>query len=454
MAVSHPSPWPCDRHSKPKRRVPVGGKDNQNLYWRRDGRIEIGYRDSAGKQRWTPAFDTITQTRRERDKILGARAKGERVQPNPKLKFGEAASRWIAEQVCELRRSTQANYRNSIEVHLRPRWGNRRMDHIDVNEAAKLVRELRAEGKAESTIATVLRAASRVFKFARRRCGWHGDNPFALLENGERPRVSEARERRVYTPDELAQVLAATHEPWRTLFKLASVVGGRESELLGLWWEDLDLADVGDASIRFGHQVDRKGQRVELKTAESKATLPLPRSAAVMLLEHKARSEHTGPRSFVFSTTTGRAVSQRNTLRALYKAQAKARKADGTPTFPELFEHDEHGHLVVNENGKYVLRKVKRRELNLPDFHALRHGAAMDCDDAEEARDLLRHKNSNVTRAVYRSHFSDKRRELLRAKLEARHAVLDVEAQLEAPDRTGTSQTATPELAEVVQLRG
>jgi hypothetical protein len=27
----------------------------------------------------------------------------------------------------------------------------------------------------------------------------------------------------------------------------------------------------------------------------------------------------------------------------------------------------------------------------------------MDCDDAEEARDQLRHKNSNVTRAIYRS---------------------------------------------------
>jgi hypothetical protein len=45
----------------------------------------------------------------------------------------------------------------------------------------------------------------------------------------------------------------------------------------------------------------------------------------------------------------------------------------------------------------------------------------MDCEDAEEARDLLRHKNSNVTRIVYRAHFGDRRRELLRARMEARH---------------------------------
>ena len=61
--------------------------------------------------------------------------------------------------------------------------------------------------------------------------------------------------------------------------------------------QDLDFSEIDAATIRFTHQVDRKGQRVELKTEESKATLPLPRPAALMLLEHKARSRHTGPRS-------------------------------------------------------------------------------------------------------------------------------------------------------------
>jgi hypothetical protein len=86
-----------------------------------------------------------------------------------------------------------------------------------------------------------------------------------------------------------------------------------------------------------------------------------------------------------------------------------------------LFEHDERGELVVDADGAFEPRPVPRRELPpLPDFHALRHTAAMDCDDAEEARDLLRHRNSNVTRAIYRAHFEDKRREQLRARMEAR----------------------------------
>ena len=49
--------------------------------------------------------------------------RGERVTPNPRLSFGEAADRWLAEQVSELRPATQAIYRNSVETHLRPRWG-------------------------------------------------------------------------------------------------------------------------------------------------------------------------------------------------------------------------------------------------------------------------------------------------------------------------------------------
>jgi hypothetical protein len=123
--------------------------------------------------------------------------------------------------------------------------------------------------------------------------------------------------------------------------------------LLGLWWENVKVSDLDAATIRFTHQVDRKGRRVPLKTDESKATLPLPRSAALMLLEHKARSAHVGPQAFVFATRSGRPLGQRNVLRALYLAQERARDTDGRPTFPELFEHDQHGHLVVDERGRY-----------------------------------------------------------------------------------------------------
>lgn len=431
------------------RRVRLAGERNHNIYERSNGTLEIGYRDSAGKQRWKTVAGGITAARTERDTILSARGRGEIIQPNPKLRFGDAADRWLAEQVVDRAPSTQASAKSYVENHLRPRWGGRRMDAIDVADAAKLVRDLRMQGLAEWTISGILGAANRIFKFARRHCRWRGENPIGLLEAGERPKVSETPERRIYTGAELEQVLAASWEPWTTLFRLALVVGARESEPLGLWWENLYLDDLDAATIRFTHQVDRRGNRVALKTEESKATLPLPRSTAVVMLEHKARSLHTGPKSFVFATRSGRPLGQRNVLRALYRAQELARAPEGLPTFPELFEHDEHGHLVVDKRGAYVLRRVPRKELPaLPDFHALRHTAAMDCEDAEEARDLLRHRNSNVTRAVYRAHFADKRRELLRERMEARHGSV-----MEAGGRSSEQDTPVVAGAEVVDLQ-
>jgi hypothetical protein len=67
-----------------------------------------------------------------------------------------------------------------------------------VSDATQLVRELRTAGYAEWTISCICRTANRVFKFARRYCAWRGDNAFAELELGERPRVSTTRERRSF----------------------------------------------------------------------------------------------------------------------------------------------------------------------------------------------------------------------------------------------------------------
>ena len=118
--------------------------------------FEVGYRDADGRQRWRGPFETITAARAARDDARVKARGGERESANPRLKFGEAADRWLAEQVAELRPATRASYRSYVENHLRPRWGNRRMDAIDVTDAARLVRELRAAGLAEWTISGIL----------------------------------------------------------------------------------------------------------------------------------------------------------------------------------------------------------------------------------------------------------------------------------------------------------
>ena len=66
----------------PPRRVRV----ERNIYRRPDGKLEVGYRDSHGKQRWRvpdfpPTFNTISEARRARDAVLGRKASGQTIKP-------------------------------------------------------------------------------------------------------------------------------------------------------------------------------------------------------------------------------------------------------------------------------------------------------------------------------------------------------------------------------------
>jgi integrase len=352
-----------------------------------------------------------------RDELLARRGRGERVQPNPKLRFEQAGETWLADQVAALRPATQAIYRNAFANHLNPRWGRRRLEAISVDDVARLVKELRDEGKSEWTIAGVLKAANRIFRFAKRRLDWHGESPVAGLDASERPSTGATERRRIYRGDELKQTLAAATEPYKTLFALASVTGARLSECLGLVWRDLDINDLEAAEIRFEFQVDRKGQRQPLKTEESRRAVEIPRQLAAMLNAHCLASRYTGPSDFVFASRTGRAIEQRNVTRALRRSQKGAAAELGHPTFPILHEKDALGDPVKVPRGA------------VPNFHSFRHSAASEAiaqgDSAEEVSWQLGHRNSTVTRSVYVQEIkSAERKARRRANMETRYGEL------------------------------
>ncbi len=206
------------------------------------------------------------------------------------MRFGEAAALWLAGPVLELRSTTQAGYRSAVERHLLPRYRNRRLDSITADDLAGLVRDLRQHGKSEATIAAVLGAAGRIYKFAARRLGFSGVNPITLMLSSERPKVSLAKRAPIFTPEQIEQTLAVASEPYRTLFTVAALTGARVSEICGLTWADVSLDDLDDGEITFAWQVDRKGNRRPTKTDGSARTVPIPRELALILVRHKLAS--------------------------------------------------------------------------------------------------------------------------------------------------------------------
>lgn len=59
-------------------------------------------------------------------------------------------------------------------------------------------------------------------------------NPTTLMLPSERPKISLAKRRPIFSPEEIEQTLAAATEPYRTLFTVAALTGARVSELCGL----------------------------------------------------------------------------------------------------------------------------------------------------------------------------------------------------------------------------
>jgi integrase len=378
----------------------------RNIYRRASGVYEVGFKDVDGRQRWRTVDGGLTAARAVRHEYLARRGRGEQVASNVRLRFADAVRGWLAGPVVDLRPATRDCYRNAAEQHLLPRYASRRLDKVTPDDLARLVRELRQEGLAESTIVIVIGVTNRVYRYAARRLGWTGTNPVSLMLSSERPKPSHDVRRRLFKDGELEQTIEAADEPWRTLFTVAALTGARLSELLAVRWMNVRTADQHDAEIEFSCQVDRHGNLRPTKTDGSARTVPIPCALAVIIEGHRARSTHMDPTNFVFCTRTGRPLGHRNVARALRLAQKKATDETGAPTFPVLHERDEAGKPVAIPHGA------------LPSMHSFRHTVASRAlrggESVDEIAFLLGHRDANVTRAVYVRELADARRRSMR----------------------------------------
>jgi integrase len=289
---------------------------------------------------------------------------------------------------------------------------------------------MRQQRKSEATIAAVLGAVGRIYKFAARRLGFSGVNPITLMLSSERPKVSLAKRSPIFTPEQIEQTLAAATEPYRTLFTVAALTGARVSELCGLTCADVHLEELDDAEITFAWQVDRKGNRRPTKTDGSARTVPIPRELALVLVRHKLASRDVTAEAFVFATRSGRPLSQRNVARALRKAQERASDQHGQPTFPVLHEKTAGGKSAAVPPGA------------VPSMHSFRHTVASRAllagESVDEVAFLLGHRDATVTRVVYVHEIADaRRRQMRRSRMNAEFAgALRVVLNTETDDRS------------------
>lgn len=263
--------------------------------------------------------------------------------------FGAWVDRWLATRGT-LKRSSARSEEGIVETHLRPAFGELRVDAIGPTAVRTMVSTL-TETRAPKTVRNVHAVLYAVFSLAQAE-GLRDDNPCI----GTRLPKNKRRKPRAFLHEpEVERLIAATDEHYRPLVVVLVTTGLRWGEAAGLRCGRVDLlarqlrveetANEADGVLTYG----------DPKSEASVRTVKLPARAVDVLLPLVASR---GQDDLVFTTRQGLPLRHRNFY---YRQWAKAVKtaglADRKPTPHDL----RHTHAAVLISRGVPLSAIKER---------------------------------------------------------------------------------------------
>jgi integrase len=218
-----------------------------------------------------------------------------------------------------------------VRLHLVPEIGRVSLEKLSVEHVADLITHKQADRRLSPTSVRYVLLVLRNALNKAVRWGLVGRNVAGLVDP---PRVSH-KDVRVLSPDETKKLLdAARGEAIEGLVTLAVSTGLRLGEALGLQWADVDL---DRRQLRINKSLQRisgQGQvLMETKTRRSRRSLVLPVKTAEALRAHRLQQDQSRgaagsawrKRDFVFTSSTGQPLDQRNVLRMFRRILRKAK---------------------------------------------------------------------------------------------------------------------------------
>lgn len=307
------------------------------------------YFDQAGKRR----LKTFATRKAADDWLLTARQEvrhGVHVPARTSITIAEAGDLWFTQ--CEadgLERSTLTQYRQHLELHIKPFLGATKLAHLTPAALQAYRNQLVAGGRsramlkrATSTLSSILGHAMVTGHAARNvvREQRHTRRRHRRLEQRHEKHLEIGVD--IPTKEEIRAILDHAQGRWRPLLVTAVFTGLRASELRGLRWGDVNL-DRTEVTVR--QRADKWGAMGSPKSAASKRVVPLAPMVVNTLREWRLACPK-GRLDLVFPNTQGN---------------------------PELLSHIHYRALAPLQAAAGISADAVRPKYSM---HSLRHAAA------------------------------------------------------------------------------
>ena len=200
------------------------------------------YFDQGGK-RHIKTFETKREATAWLVTATGEVARGVHTPENASITVAEAAELWIGKgQLEALERSTVRQYRNHVDLHIKPsRIGNEKLARLSAPAIEAFRDDLLRKGS-RVMARKVLASLKSILGEAQRR-GLLAQNAALSVKVAARKREKRKLEAGQHFPtrEEANRIIDSAKGRWRPLFVVLVFTGIRSSELRGLTWDAVDF---------------------------------------------------------------------------------------------------------------------------------------------------------------------------------------------------------------------
>lgn len=297
-------------------------KGKEYVVW--EVRISMGFDPLTGKQRQKSVSGKTQRDVREKlKKVLAELESDSYVEPS-KMTVGEWLDIWAEEYLKDIKVLTRESYLNQIALHLKPSLGHIKLDKLDPHTIQRFYNGLQSlKSLAPKTIKNIHGVLHSALNQALQN-GYIRKNP---TEACRLPKINKT-EISALEPAQMAQLLQeAQNDSYSNLFITALFTGMRQSELIGLSWDCVNM-EAGVITVKQQLQCNKGEYFIATpKNGKPRVMVPAPLVMEALRQEKAKQEAHrlaagslwSNPHNLVFTDDLGKNLVRRTVVKHFKK---------------------------------------------------------------------------------------------------------------------------------------